>query len=210
MDNIGHKDSTVALFNNFTKLFENFVNLLRLNQSNTYEIKYILGRLPKTFECVLDYSELIANKLISMDKKLFSNSTNQEIAEIVNKAISSYNEINKQNIEEINKQSVEEINKRIDEVNKQNNEESKLYYIQIIQMFKDLTENVNKLNNKVDRLESISQKKEEVIKVDTQTTTIQPTMQISLGGLRPSKKVHIRNVLEEYFLKNYSRKTIKK
>ena len=70
-----------------------------------------------------------------------SQPTSQEIAEIVNKAISSYNEANKKNTKELNKQSMKESN---------------LYQTQMIQMLKDLT-------NKVGRLESIiiSQKKEE-------------------------------------------------
>ena len=71
-------------------------------------------------------SKYIKKQLESQD----SQTTSQEIAEIVNKAISSYNE-----------------------VNKQTTEESNLYQTQIIQMLKDLT-------NKVDRLKSVLQKKE--------------------------------------------------
>ena len=117
-----------------------------------------------------------------------SQPTSQEIAEIVNKAISSYNETNKKNIEELNKQSIEEISKKIDEANKQTIEESNLYQTQIIQMFKDLIENVNKLNNKVDRLESVSQKKEMTEKAT------QSTIQTFANGLHSSKKVTIENI----------------
>ena len=86
--------------------------------------------------------------------------TKQEIAEIVNKAISSYNEVNKQSMKESN-----------------------LYHTQMIQMLKDLT-------NKVDRLENCAQK--EIVKTDTQST-----FQTFANGSYSSKKVNIENILNK-------------
>ena len=134
---------------------------------------------------ILELENSIGEWIVSYEKKLMSTKlfqpTSQEIAEIVNKAISSYNETNKKNIKELNKQSIEELNKKIDGSNKQNNKELNLYHTQIIQMLKDLT-------NKVDRLESISQKKE-MADVATQTF---------VNGLCSSnKKVYVENILKK-------------
>ena len=60
-------------------------------------------------------------------------------------------------------------------------------------MFKDLIENVNKLNNKVDRLESVSQKKEMTEKA-TQSSVVQT---FTNGSHSSNKKVYIKNILKE-------------
>lgn len=78
-----------------------------------------------------------------------------------------------------------------DETYQQTTEESKLYHTQIVQMFKDLIENINKLNNKVDRLDSILQKKE-----ITERAT-QSTVQTFANGLHSSKKIYIKNILKK-------------
>ena len=154
-----------------------FVSILKNNS----------GKECKLLAEILKLENSIGEWIISYEKKLISKQlfqpTSQEITEILNKVISSHSEKYKQ--------TIEEIIKRIGEANKQTIEKSNLYQTQTIQMFKDLIENVNKLNNKVDRLESISQKKE-----ITEKAT-QSTVQIFANGLHSSKKIYINNILKE-------------
>ena len=176
-------DSFIELFGELLKSSKIDYNGILKILKNEYELAGIVARLTKTFNTILQYNDFIANKLISMDKRLLSNSTKQEITEILNKVISSHSEKYKQ--------TIEEIIKRIGEANKQTIEKSNLYHTQTIQMFKDLIENINKLNNKVDRLESVSQKKEMTEKAT------QSAVQKFTNGLHTSKNIYINNILKE-------------
>lgn len=194
--------SNRALVKNLVKLFSNLVRLSKSNYDSILEIlkkeyktSNNIAYLPKMFGLILQYETYIANKVQPIEKTLSiiqdSQPTSQEITEILNKVISSHNEKYKKTIEELNKQSIEEIIKRIGEANKQTIEKSNLYQTQTIQMFKDLIENINKLNNKVDRLESVSQKKEMTEKAT------QSAVQTFTNGLHTSKNIYINNILKK-------------
>ena len=173
-----------TLVTSFGELMIRLTTLLQGIYDINLDTRNVQSGIVNMITRVPNICELMLAGIYSVNDKVSLQPTKKEIAEIVIEAISSY----KKSIEELNEQNIEEIRKKIDEANKQNSKEIGVYHTQMIQMFKDLIENVNKLNNKVDRLESISQKKE-VADVATQTFA---------NGLHSSnKKVYIENILKE-------------
>ena len=142
-DNTGKRTACICIdLNKMNKSYDEYTqSIIELVSIQNESLMSISNMSREILEWISKY---IKKQLESQD----SQPTKQEIAEIVNNAISSYNETNKKNIEELNKQNMKE---------------SDLYQTQIIQMFKDLIENVNKLNNKVDRLEGVVSQKIDII-----------------------------------------------